>query len=212
MAKRATRQSLVLRRDQLALPLRQRGRGGARANAGRKKGPRVSRHGREKLAPRFPVHVTLKVRPEVWSLRGRLCFRALCGAFAGGRERSGFRLVHFSVQGNHLHLVVEAADERALARGMQGLAIRMAKGLNRAMERSGPVFADRYHAHILRRPAEARAAVAYVLGNFAMHRAEQERPVGGGFVDPCSSDWPGADALVAPARTWLLTRGGETSS
>ena len=193
---------------QLQLALRQRGRGGARANAGRKKGPRVSHHPREGLASRFPVHVTLRVLPAVWNLRGRLCFRALRGAFASGRRRAGFRLVHFSVQGNHLHLVVEAADERALARGMQGLAVRMAKGLNREMGRGGPVFADRYHAHILRSLAEVRNAVAYVLGNFAKHLAGQGRSAGSGFVDPCSSDWPGAGELVAPPQTWLLSGSG----
>ncbi len=189
---------------QLPLALRPRGRGGARAHAGRKKGPRVSHHPREKLASRFPVHVTLRVRPEVWNLRSRRCFRALCGAFSRGKERRGFRLVHFSVQGNHLHLVVEAPGERGLSRGMQGLAIRMAKRLNHVMQRHGPVFADRYHAHILRSPRETRAAVAYLLGNFAKHRAEQERPVPFGFLDPFSSAAPHELTLVAPARTWLL--------
>ena len=191
---------------QLGLPLRQRGRGGARPNAGRKRGTRVSHRRRAPLAARFPVHVTLRVRPEVWNLRGKLCFRALCGAFAGGRERGGFRLVHFAVLSNHLHLIVEASDERALARGMQGLAIRMARSLNREQARKGPVFADRYHAHLLRSLAEVRNAVAYVLGNFAKHLAASGREVGSGFVDPCSSDWPGLSALVAPARTWLLNR------
>ena len=189
---------------QLQLALRQRGRGGRRPNAGRKAGPRVSHHPREKLAHRFPVHVTLRLRPEVWNLRSKRCFRALCSAFARGRERRGFRLVHFSVQGNHLHLVVEAPDERGLARGMQGLAVRMAKRLNHVMGRHGPVFADRYHAHILRSPRETSAAVAYVLGNFARHRAEQDRPVSFGSVDPFCSAAPHELALTTAAQTWLL--------
>ena len=159
---------------QLGLPLRQRGRGGARPNAGRKRGTRVSHRRRAPLAARFPVHVTLRV--------------------------------HFAVLSNHLHLIVEASDERALACGMQGLAIRMARSLNREQARKGPVFADRYHAHLLRSLAEVRNAVAYVLGNFAKHLAASGREVGSGFVDPCSSDWPGLSALVAPARTWLLNR------
>lgn len=168
-------------------------------------GKRLTRHlefGR--MAQRFPVHVTLRVRPEVWNLRSRRCFRALCGAFARGRERLGFRLVHFSVQGNHLHLVVEAPDQIRLARGMQGLAVRMAKRLNHVMQRRGAVFADRYHAHIVRSPRETRAAVAYVLGNFAKHRAEQDRPVSLECVDPFSSAAPHELALVAGALTWLL--------
>ena len=83
------------------------------------------------------------------------------------------------MQGNHLHLIVEVTDAVSLSRGMQDLAIRMAKGLNRVMQRSGPVFRERYHAHMLRSPTEVARAVAYVLGNYFRHAAkwgEQSRP------------------------------------
>lgn len=171
---------------------------------------------RPKLAPRYPVHVTLRVRNEVWNLRSRRCFRALARGFARGKDRFGFRLVHFSVQGNHLHLIVEAADEVALARGMQGLAIRMAKGLNHVMERSGPVFRERYHAHVLRSPTEVARAVAYVLGNYFHHAASWGASIARAHVDPYSSAaehdkaWNGVDPpLVVEARTWLLRAGWE---
>jgi hypothetical protein len=75
---------------------------------------KVPHQRRPALAPRHPVHATWRVLPHVWNLRSRRCFER-------GRDRFGFRLVHFSVQGNHIHLVVEAPGERALARGMQGL-------------------------------------------------------------------------------------------
>ena len=32
----------------------------------------------------------------------------------------GVRIIHYSIQGNHLHLIVEAEDPRALSRAMQG--------------------------------------------------------------------------------------------
>ena len=122
--------------------------------------------------------------------------------------------MHFSVQGNHLHLIVEAANEAALARGMQGLAIRMAKGLNRVMQRSGPVFRERYHAHVLRSPTEVARAVAYVLGNHFHHAASWGASVAPTEVDPYSSaaehdkDWTGVDPpLVAEPGTWLLRDG-----
>lgn len=75
-------------------------------------------------------------------------------AFAAGSERFGFRLRQYSVQSDHRHLVVEGKDRRALSRGMQGLLIRIAKGLNRLWGRRGTVFADRYHDRILRTPRE----------------------------------------------------------
>ena len=83
-------------------------------------------------------------------------FRAVRRALTGARARFGFRLVHFSVQRDHLHLLAEASDRRALSRGMQGLSIRVAKAVNRRLGRRGAVFADRYHARALKTPREAR--------------------------------------------------------
>jgi len=152
-------------------------------------------------------------------------------ALVAGRERFGFRLVHFSVQRDHLHLLAEAADRRALSRGMQGLSIRVARAINRHLHRSGKVFADRYHARALKTPRAARWALRYVLLNARKH----ERGAGAvpfGFVDTCSSAaWfdgfarppelvfgarecrkefrlrHALDSPVVGARTWLLTAG-----
>jgi REP element-mobilizing transposase RayT len=102
---------------------------------------------RPSLDERYPVHVTLRVRERVWNLRGARAFQIIKDSFNRNRDRFGFRLNHFSVQGNHMHLVVEADDKRALARGMHALEIRIALALNRLMgRRRGRVFADRYHS------------------------------------------------------------------
>ena len=145
-----------------------RTRGGKRKGAGRK--PRRAQAGvghgrREVLKARFPVHVTWRMREGVWSLRTRRCFTVLRRAFWGGANRFGFRLVHYSVQGNHLHLLVEAQDEKALASGMNGMGVRVARGLNRVMGRQGRVLGDRYHAHVLRTTTEAMRARHYLLQN-----------------------------------------------
>ena len=198
------------RPEQLSLA-RTAGWGGRRKNAGRRKKPGAGvGHSRRRRFTNLPVHVTLRVRREVWNLRSRRCFRALAKAFAGGRERLGLRLCHFSVQGNHLHFLVEADNTRALSRGMQGLSIRMAKALNRVMQRRGAVFADRFHAHLLRTPREVRHALAYVLGNHAIHatrsgRAASTRPDEYSSVgyDALGLMLPG---LVVRPKTWLLRR------
>ena len=146
------------------LSLRSPGRGGKRAGAGRPRGEKATHHPR----PRFralPVHTTLRVRLEIGSLRRKPLFEALAAAIEAGSSRPGFRVAHFAVLGNHLHLVVEAGDQRSLSRGMQGLSIRMARALNRALLRSGRVFADHYNSRPLRTPAELALAVRYVLDN-----------------------------------------------
>src|ERR1700742_374747 len=171
--------------------------GGKRKGAGRK--PVRARAGvvhrrRPVLKKRFPVHVTWRMREGVWGLRTRRCFGALARAFWGGANRFGFRLVHYSVQGNHVHLLVEAQRERAFPRGMNGLGVRVAKGLNRVMKRTGKVLDDRYHGHILRTPTEVRRARGYLLQNAARHYGHRG-------ADPYTS----RVAVVAPT-TRLLRR------
>jgi REP element-mobilizing transposase RayT len=194
------------------------GWGGRRKGAGRKpKGERagVSHGQREALASRFPVHVTLKLKAGLPSLRRGSAHSTVIAAVAAMRERANFRLVHYSVQSNHVHLICEARDRRELSRGIQSLAIRIAKRLNRLWKRAGKLFADRYHDHILRTPREVRNALNYVLNNAAHHGIA----LAGDRPDPCSSGrwfdgWLGWShqrepplSPVACARTWLLSRG-----
>jgi REP element-mobilizing transposase RayT len=189
---------------QLSLPCK--GRGGWRPGAGRpkKKNAGVSHLKRPTLPARFPVHVTLKVRPDVPNLRTYKRFRAAKNAFRHGCDRFGMRLIEFSVQSNHIHLIVEANHRLSLSKGMQGLLIRLAKQLNRTCERSGHVFADRYHAHILKTVREVRNALHYVKYNGTKLPKE--------YFDSYSSAWPGAivwedgTSVVAAPATWLLTR------
>src|SRR5438105_11555604 len=183
--------------------------GGKRDGAGRP--PNGSKAGvshlrRPELASRHPVHVTLRLIQGVGYLRTQVRTRIIEEALTEAKERFGMRVIHYSIQGNHLHLIAEAEDERALARGMQGLAIRLAKGLNALSRRHGRVFTDRYHAHVLRSRREVANALRYVTRNYAHHAREH---VPSHFVDPHSSarwlvEVPPLDAPVAPPRVWLL--------
>ena len=177
-------------------------------NSGKGKLKKVAHRRRPVLAPRYPVLATWRVLPHVWNLRSRRCFGPISACFEKGRDRFGFRLIEFSVLGNHLHLIVEAENERALARGMQGLGVRIAKALNRVMKRKGTVFGDHYHARILRSPTQVANALAYVLMNFVRHFPEEAERFAD-LRDPFSSAWRerGRDPPVVPARTWLLTVG-----
>ncbi len=170
---------------------------------------------RPALASRFPVHVTVRLGAGLPSLRRKLTYPVVRRAFRAGRDRFGFRLNHYSVQNNHIHLLVEATDSRALSRGMQGLLVRVARAVNRAWERKGKVFADRFHGRILRTPREVRNTLAYVLQNARRHRIR----VSG--ADPFSSGvwfdgWrdstprkepPEFVPPFVPPRTWLLSVG-----
>jgi REP element-mobilizing transposase RayT len=191
--------------------------GGARKGAGRKrdgKRARVPHAKRCALKPSYPAHVTLRIEDGLKNLRNRSEYAAVREALVAGANRFGMRLVELAVLSNHVHLVCEADDERALARGIKDLCVRIARALNRLWNRVGSVFSDRYHAHVLRTPREVRNALDYVLHNAARHGSRLGGP------DPCSSGawfdgWrhelgvrrvPRASPLPR-ALTWLLRVG-----
>jgi REP element-mobilizing transposase RayT len=190
------------------------GRGGRRRGAGRKpKGERagVPHTTRPRLASRFPVHVTLRIRDGLPSLRRHATHALLHDCFVAASRSSSFRLTEYSVQTNHVHAIVEAAGRAALSRGMKGLGVRVARALNRLWQRRGSVLADRYHAHVLRTPTEVRNALRYVLHNARKHG---RRVLG---IDPFSSGrwftgWrdraiAGTSSPLVRARTWLQSKG-----
>jgi hypothetical protein len=130
----------------------------------------------------------------------------------GASHKSAFRVLQFSVQSDHVHLVVEADQHLALIRGVQGLAVRCAKAINRVLRRRGSVWSSRYHARALRTPTEVRLGFVYVLLNFRKHL---RAPPG---VDPRSSGrwftgWhrrqpvSGDPPPIATAMTWLARIG-----
>lgn len=209
--------------DQARRPV---GRGGWRPGAGRPRGRTTASHARRpELAAREPLHVTMRIRGGLASLRRERVMRIVRAAIAAG-QRQDFRVVHFNVLANHVHFLVEAVGKIALARGMQGLNVRLARRINRCFRRRGKLFTERYHARALRSPAEVRFAIRYVLLNARHHAAERGQRLAPDWIDPCSSAawFDGWDrpidreawwirrldrtpCPVAPARTWLLSTG-----
>jgi len=109
------------------------------------------------------------VRRSVWNLRSQRCFGRISRALRAVQQREGFRILHFSVQGNHVHLIVEANDRAALTNGMRALLIRVARSLNALMGTRGRVYEDRYHETVVRSRSQMRVVVRYVLENHAKH-------------------------------------------
>jgi len=177
----------------------------------------VQHQSRPDFPERFPAHVTVKVRRGLRTLRDTRIVRALEATLAEACERGDFRIAHYSIQADHLHLVVEASDRAALGRGMKAIGARIARAVNRVLRRRGPVLRDRYHLRVLKTPREVRGALAYVLLNARKHLGARAPRLG--RVDPASSGpwfqgW--RDGIVALARspapvaratTWLLRVG-----
>jgi REP element-mobilizing transposase RayT len=166
---------------QQELPFRMHGGRRERALKGKTRPRRAMPHrARPTHAKSQPVHVTMRGARRLPSLRKQIVFLAIRRALAR-TWREWFRVVHFSVQMDHIHMIVEANDKLALSSGMRGLSIRLARNINRVAGRKGNVFADRYHARALGTPLEVRHCLIYVLLNFRKHL---RRPAA---VDPASS-------------------------
>jgi putative transposase len=214
-------------------PLRFSRRGGKRKRAGRpKQGLRASeRHEkRPALRPSQPVHVVLRAAHEVGYLRKRAIYHAIRKAMIVTFAREDFRIVHVSLQGTHVHLLVKAQDRMALAGGMQAFQISAAKRINaaisvrRATRRRGSVFPDRYHAEIITSRRRARHALAYVLNNWRKHEEHRAPELRDLRIDPFSSaasfdGWRDLDDTTScfpgsyvplpvwKPKTWLLSEG-----
>lgn len=187
---------------------------------------------RPAVSPSHPHHVTVRMRRGTWNLRAQRCYQPLLEAFRQVRKtRTGFRVTHFSVQGDHVHMLVEAEGRPAMSNGLRALLIRFARALNRVMGARGARFSDRYHERVLETASAVRRCLRYVLENHARHMARVGKV--GPVVDPFSSaPWfdgyrdgvavPPAtsDPPVSTARSALLTRawrrlgllGGPTTS
>ena len=170
----------------------------------------------------------MRARAGLRTFRCQRVLFAFARAIARANQRSlrpgQYRIVHFSIQGNHVHLLVEAEDRDALRSGSQGLAIRFARAFNHVFERSGNVWAERHDRRAIRSPRQLRNVLVYILQNHRKHSPSKETAVS---LDPCSSAiWfggfsragPELEALagspigrvrrcvVAP-KTWLLADG-----
>jgi len=162
-----------------------------------------------------PLHVTIRVRKGTWNLRSQRCFACIAAAILVANARGTIRIIHYSVQGNHLHLLVEADDRRSMSNGMRALLISMARRLNDLMDKSGALFVDRFHERPLASPSAVRTALRYVLTNAHKHHGHE-------LVDPFSSGpwfegWPDdtkrprwtpcTGPPTVPPESWLLRSG-----
>jgi putative transposase len=220
----------ALQSDQRTLPLVS-GWGGRRSGAGRK--PATTRRlvlhrARPMHRSEHPVHVTL--RSVCRSLRTQFLFPTIRNAISAANRRLSerFRVAEFSVQGDHVHLIVEAGDKSALVEGVRGLCIRMARAANQLVRRRGRFFVGRWHGRALITPRAVRHALIYVLGNFGKHGRAGASPLdvyssapyfqqfrefpGRAPLDHCPGLVPRAlapppSSPVALARSWLLATG-----
>ena len=210
------------RNKQLALSFKPTGRGGWRPGAGRKRvfKSRIAHRTRETVRATHPMLITLRVRKDVPRLRNRRFVRSFQRTLCACSSREGFRVVHYSIQRDHVHLLIEAASNQTLANGMKSLGARFARSVNRVFDRSGPVLKERFHSVVKATPLEVRRALAYVLLNVRKHCRKTKSVNPPVAIDEASSGrwfrgWrhgyspPPPDEIpeISRAESWLLGSG-----
>ena len=162
--------------------------GGRRAGSGRRRihSKGVSHRIRETVTQRTPVHVNFKFRTQI---RNKACLKLLKRAIVNARGY-GLKVIHFSMQHNHIHLILEPGSNEMLTLGMRSLTITFAKGL-----KIGKVQLERYHLHVLKTRREAVNARNYVLFNKQKH---EKGICGTSTIDGYCSIWElkNAEALI----------------
>lgn len=202
--------------EQLTLSFSQPKRhGGVRKGAGRKPNAAHLQHTPHRARPvhrkAHPVHITL--RAGVRSLRNQRVAPTLLAALRDS-NCDWFRIIHYSVQENHIHLIAEAEDSNGLASGVRGLMVRIARRVNRLLGRYGRFWADRWHSRALESPHEVRNALVYVIQNHKKHaRSTALDPLSSAAsFDGFAAAIPRSFRSVGPpwvvkATTWLLKIG-----
>jgi REP element-mobilizing transposase RayT len=208
---------------------RRSNRGGKRKGAGRK--PKSGRSGtshvaRPKIKASVPMHVTIRLERDIGTLRRPLMYKALLQATIVAAKHADMRIIHMSIQKDHLHLILEADNHEALTRGMKSFLGSAAKRINACIvvdgkRRRGRVF-ERFHLELITNPHQAQRTLSYVLNNWRKHQECFDREAQHWMIDPYSSanlfdgwlereqikPWSGYVSLrVQPPTSWLLYEG-----
>ena len=170
------------------------------------------------MVPRHPLHITWKLEEDLPNVRGPATARPIIAAIAAGKQRVGFRVIHFVLERRHLHLIIEADSAEALSKGLRALGIRIARAVNKALGRRGRVIKERYFSRTLKTPTQTRHTLRYVINNERRHRSQRGQVTNRDWLDPLSSgEWfdgwrsgcrpPPGPRPVAEPTTWLLRVG-----
>ena len=133
---------------------------------------------REEIKRARPLHLTIKLNRA--QMQNKMILKHLKHSIKRGRLK-GLRIIHFSLQNDHVHLYAESESNLILTQGMKALGVSFAKRINKHFKTKGQVYKTRFHLRVLRSASEAKNVINYILKNGVKHNRTKS------FIDSYSS-------------------------
>lgn len=124
---------------------------------------------REIIKKSTSLHLTIKVRENKADIKNKQVLKILHYAIRRSRIK-GLRIIHYTLEYNHIHLLVEAADKQTVHQGMQSFGITFAKKINAIKRLKGTVYKHRYHLRKINSPRELKNVLYYIFNNGIHHK------------------------------------------
>lgn len=137
-------------------------------NAGRKaihdKGIRHT--SREEIFKPSPLHLTVKLKRA--DIQNKVVLRILKHAIYRSRLQ-GLRVIHFSLEHNHVHLYAECESNFVLGKAMKAFGVTFVRRVNKLKKIKGQLYKYRYHLRVLKSARDAKNVINYILKNGIKH-------------------------------------------
>ena len=124
---------------------------------------------RFRLKKASSLHLTIKVRENKADIQSKRILKALHHAIKRARLK-GLKVVHYTLEYNHVHLLVESVDNKTLHKGMQAFGITIAKAINKIKRSKGAVYKNRYHLRLISSPRQLKNVLHYIFNNGVKHK------------------------------------------
>ncbi len=114
------------------------------------------------------LHLTIKVKKKKAEIKNKSVLKILKRAILNARKQ-GLRVIHFSLEYDHVHLLIEADNNLILGKGMQAFGVTLSKAINRLKKLKGGVYKHRYHFRQISSTRELKIVMNYIFTNGLKH-------------------------------------------
>lgn len=115
------------------------------------------------------LHLTVKIEKSKANLKNKNVLAILKKAIFNAR-RQGLKVIHYSLEYDHIHLIIEADNNRTLGKGMQAFGVTLAKAINRMRKVKGQVYKHRYHFRQITSSRQLKNVMTYIFNNGVKHK------------------------------------------